>query len=124
MTWKFWWLRGHTAEHARLADDILANTERLPPHQRVIALGAAGFILISNGDQPGRSALRADLPVYRQVSDKLGVVTRTASCASWDTSRPCAANTPAPPTCSARARPYYGRYATTTSPDTTAFSTC
>jgi predicted ATPase len=75
VTWKFWWLRGHTAEHARLVDDILANSERLPPHQRAIALSAAGFIFISNGDQAKAETLfEQNLPVYRQVSDKLGVV--------------------------------------------------
>ena len=75
VTWKFWWLRGHTAEHARLGDDIAANSERLPPHQRTIALSATGFILISNGDQAKAETLFGqNLPLYRQVSGKLGVV--------------------------------------------------
>ena len=75
VTWKFWWLRGHTAEHARLGADIAANSERLPPHQRTIALSATGFILISNGDQAKAETLFGqNLPLYRQVSGKLGVV--------------------------------------------------
>ena len=75
VTWKFWWLRGHTAELARLGDDFAANSERLPPDQRTIALSAAGFILISNGDQAKVATLFGQsLPLYRQVSGKLGVV--------------------------------------------------
>jgi len=75
VTWKFWWLRGHTAELARLGDDFAANSERLPPDQRTIALSAAGYILISNGDQAKAEALFGqNVPLYRQVSGKLGVV--------------------------------------------------
>jgi len=75
VTWKFWWLRGHIAELARLGDNVAANSERLPPHQRTIALSAVGFILISNGDQAKAETLFGqNLPLYRQVSGKLGVV--------------------------------------------------
>jgi predicted ATPase/tetratricopeptide (TPR) repeat protein len=75
VTWKFWWLRGHTAELARLGDDVAANSERLPPQQRTIALSAAGFMLISTGDQARAETLfRQNLPLYRQISDKLGMV--------------------------------------------------
>ena len=75
VTWKFWWLHGHTAEHAHLGDDVTASSERLPPHQRVIAVSATGFILISNGDQAKAETLfEQNLPLYRQVSGKLGVV--------------------------------------------------
>ena len=75
VTWKFWWLRGHIAELARLGDDVAASSERLPPHQRAIALSATGFILISNGDQAKAETLfEQNLALYRQVSDKLGVV--------------------------------------------------
>jgi predicted ATPase len=74
-TWRFWWLRGHAAEFARLGEQIVASSERLPPHQRAIALSAAGFILISKGDQAKAETLfEQNLPLYRQVSDKLGVV--------------------------------------------------
>jgi predicted ATPase len=74
-TWKFWWLRGHAAEFTRLGKQIVASSERLPPQQRAIALSAAGFILISNGDQAKAETLfEQNLPVYRQVSGKLGVV--------------------------------------------------
>ena len=69
------WLRGHTAELAQLGDDIAAKSERLPPHQRMIALNTAGFILIANGDQAKADTLFGqNLPLYRQVSDKPGVV--------------------------------------------------
>jgi tetratricopeptide (TPR) repeat protein len=74
-TWKFWWLRGHAAEFARLGEQIVASSERLPPQQRIIALSAAGFILISKGDQAKAETLFGqNLELYRQVSDKLGVV--------------------------------------------------
>jgi tetratricopeptide (TPR) repeat protein len=74
-TWKFWWLRGHAAEFARLGEQIVASSERLPPQQRIIALSAAGFILISTGDQAKAETLFGqNLELYRQVSDKLGVV--------------------------------------------------
>jgi len=31
VTWRFWWLRGHAAELARLGDDIVAGSGDLPP---------------------------------------------------------------------------------------------
>ena len=37
-TWRFWWLHGHAAEFARLGEQIVADSEQLPPHQRAIAL--------------------------------------------------------------------------------------
>jgi len=74
-TWRFWWLRGHAAEFARMGEQIVASSKRLPPQQRAIALSAAGFILISNGDQAKAETLfEQNLPLYRQLSDKLGVV--------------------------------------------------
>jgi predicted ATPase len=74
-TWRFWWLRGHAAEFARLGEQIVASSEGLPPQQRIIALSAAGFILISKGDQAKAETLfEQNLELYRQVSDKLGVV--------------------------------------------------
>ena len=74
-TWRFWWLRGHAAEFARLREQIVASSERLPPQQRAVALSAAGFILISKGDQAQAEALfEQNLQVYRQLSDGLGVV--------------------------------------------------
>jgi predicted ATPase len=74
-TWRFWWLRGHTAEFAPLGEQIAASSERLPPQQRAIALSAAGFILISNGDQAKTETLFGqNLELYRQLSDGLGEV--------------------------------------------------
>ena len=74
-TWKFWWLRGHAVEFVRLGEQIVASSERLPPQQRIIALSAAGFILISKGDQAKAETLFGqNLELYRQVSDKLGMV--------------------------------------------------
>jgi predicted ATPase len=74
-TWRFWWLRGHAAEFARLEEQIVASSERLPPQQRVVALSAAGFILISKGDQAEAETLfEQNLELYRRLSDGLGVV--------------------------------------------------
>jgi predicted ATPase len=74
-TWRFWWLRGHAVEFVRLGEQIVTSSERLPPQQRIIALSAAGFILISKGDQAKAETLFGqNLELYRQVSDKLGVV--------------------------------------------------
>jgi tetratricopeptide (TPR) repeat protein len=75
MTWRFWWLRGHLAELARLGDDIAAGSENLPPYQGALALTGPGFILIANGDLArAQTVFEQSLPLYRQTSEKLGVV--------------------------------------------------
>jgi predicted ATPase len=75
MTWRFWWLRGHLAELARLGDDIAAGSADLPPYQRALALTGPGFILIANGDLArAQTMFEQSLPLYRQTSEKLGVV--------------------------------------------------
>jgi hypothetical protein len=46
-----------------------------PPQQRAVVLSAAGFILISNGDQAEAETLFGqNLKLYRQLNDGLGVV--------------------------------------------------
>jgi predicted ATPase len=67
VTWRFWWLRGHAAELARLGDDFVAGSQDLPPLPHALALSAAGFILVANGD-PARAwqLLEQTLPLYRQ----------------------------------------------------------
>jgi hypothetical protein len=75
MTWRFWWLRGHLAELARLGDDIAAGSEDLPPYQGALALTGPGFILIANGNLARvQTVFELSLPLYRQTSEKLGVV--------------------------------------------------
>jgi predicted ATPase len=75
VTWRFWWLRGHAAELVRLGDEMVARSAGLPADQRAKALTFAGFTLIANGDQArGRQVFEQSLPLYQQVSDKLGVV--------------------------------------------------
>ena len=75
MTWRFWWLRGHLTELARLGDDIAAGSEDLPPYQRALALTGAGFILLANGDLArAQTVFEQTLPLYRQTSEKLGVI--------------------------------------------------
>jgi len=72
VTWRFWWLRGHAAELARLGDDFVAGSQDLPPLPHALALSAAGFILVANGD-PARAwqLLEQTLPLYRQDKEKL-----------------------------------------------------
>ena len=75
MTWRFWWLRGHLAEFARLGDEIVAGSKDLPPYQRALALTGAGFILLANGDLArAQTVFEQTLPLYRQTSEKLAVI--------------------------------------------------
>jgi predicted ATPase len=75
MSWRFWWLHGHLAELARLGDDIAAGSEDLPPFQHALALTGVGFILIANGDLArAQTVFGQSLPLYRQTSEKLGVI--------------------------------------------------
>jgi predicted ATPase len=75
LTWRFWWLRGHLAELARLGDEIVAGSEGLPAYQRALALTGTGFILLANGDMArAQTVFEQSLPLYRQTSEKLGMV--------------------------------------------------
>jgi predicted ATPase len=75
MTWRFWWLRGHLAELARLGDELAAGSEDMPPYHRAVALTGAGSIRNNNGDPARAQALfEQTLPLYRQTSEKLGVI--------------------------------------------------
>jgi tetratricopeptide (TPR) repeat protein len=67
VAWRYWWLRGHTAELVRVGDDFVAGSEDLPPYQHALALTEAGFILVANGDQArGQQLFEQTLPLYRQ----------------------------------------------------------
>jgi predicted ATPase len=71
VTWRFWWLRGHTAELARLGDDFADGSKDLPPYQHALALTQAGFILVGNGDPArGQQLFEQTLPLYRQDNDR------------------------------------------------------
>ncbi len=75
MSWRFWWVRGHLAELARPGDELVVGSEDLPPYQRALALTGAGFILIANGDLArAQTVFGQSLPLYRQTSEKLGVI--------------------------------------------------
>ena len=75
VSWRFWWLRGHAAQIARLGDDMVAGSGDLPPYQHAEALTDAGFILIANGDPArARQLFEQSLPLYRQGSEELGVI--------------------------------------------------
>jgi len=80
VTWRFWWLHGHAAEFARLGDQIVANSEHLPPYQRALALTGTAFMLVANGDQArAQGFFEQSLPLYRPVRGKLGVVLTAAA---------------------------------------------
>ena len=75
VTWRFWWLRGHAAEFAGLADQMVTGSADLPSYEHALALTGAGFVLLSNGDQArARQVFEQSLPVYGQVSEELGVL--------------------------------------------------
>ena len=79
-TWRFWWLHGHAEELARHVDQILAHSEGLPPQQRALALGGAGFVRFVGGDQAqALRLLKRSLPLYMQAGDRLGLGLTAAS---------------------------------------------
>jgi predicted ATPase len=79
VTLRFWWLRGHAAELARLGDDIVAGSHDLPPFQHALALSAASFILVANGDPArARQLLEQTLPLYGQDNKEPTSVTNNA----------------------------------------------
>jgi predicted ATPase len=74
VTWRFWWLRGHAAELARLGDDFEAGSKDLPPGQHALALTEAGFILLANGDPArGQQLFEQALPLYKQDTERLAL---------------------------------------------------
>jgi predicted ATPase len=71
-TWRFWWLHGHIEELTALVDQILARSDRMPSHQRALALSGAGFVRFVGGDQaPALRLLKRSLPLYRESGDRL-----------------------------------------------------
>jgi predicted ATPase/class 3 adenylate cyclase len=80
VSWRFWWLHGHAAEFAQLGEEIVANSEHLPPYQRALALTTTGFMLIADEDQARAQALfEQSLPLYRRASGKLRLVLTAAA---------------------------------------------
>ena len=75
VTWRFWWLHGHSAELAGFEEKFAAGSERLPPYQHALALTGAGFVLLANEDQAGSQLLfQQSLPLYRQSRGSLSVI--------------------------------------------------
>jgi predicted ATPase len=75
VTWKFWWLHGHSAELAGFEDKITAGSEHLSAYQRALALTGTGFMLLANGDQARAQTLfEQSLPLYRQAGERLSAV--------------------------------------------------
>jgi predicted ATPase len=72
--WRFWWLRGRVDELARIAETIAAKSNRLPPHERGLALAAAGFHRQAMGDQVSpRTLFEQSLSLLRQTTDKIRI---------------------------------------------------
>jgi predicted ATPase len=71
VTSRYWLLRGHAAELARLGDDLVAGSKDLPPGQHALALTQAGGIIIINGD-PARAQqlFEQALPLYQQDNER------------------------------------------------------
>jgi predicted ATPase len=71
VTSRFWRLRGHAAEYARLVDDFVAGSKDLPPGQHALALTQAGYIILANGD-PARAQqlFEQSLPLYQQDNER------------------------------------------------------
>src|SRR6185295_12243089 len=75
VTWRFWWLRGHAAELVGLEGRIVSDSADLPPYQHAIAVTAVAFNLFVNGSPArAKTLFEQSLPLYRQVSEKLGVL--------------------------------------------------
>jgi predicted ATPase len=75
VTWRFWWLRGHAAEFARLGDNFVAGSKGMPPYQRAMALTQAGSVFAANGDLArGQQLFEQSLPLYQQGSEIAGVI--------------------------------------------------
>ena len=72
--WPFVLLHGHTAQLARLGERLAVSSARMPPYQRAMALAAAGFILVPNGDVDRATKLfEQSLPLLRQQRGTLAV---------------------------------------------------
>jgi predicted ATPase len=75
LTWRFWWLRGHAAEYARLGDGFVAGSKDMPPYPHALALTQAGSVFAANGDLARAVQLfEQSLPLYRHASENLGVI--------------------------------------------------
>jgi predicted ATPase len=71
VSWRFWWLRGHAAEYARLGDGFVAGSKDMPPDQHALVLSQAGFIITANGDPArGQQLLEQALPLYEQDNER------------------------------------------------------
>ena len=71
-TSRFWWLRGHAPEYARLGDDLVAGSKDMPPHQQAMALIQAGSAFAANGDlDRGRQLAEQSLALYKQDNERL-----------------------------------------------------
>jgi len=79
-TWRYWWLRGHTAELIPNLDELVAGSEHLPLLQRALALSGAGFAFLADGNTAGaRELFERSLPAYREAGDTLGAALVAAS---------------------------------------------
>ena len=121
-TWRFWWLQGHAGEMARFSKRVLAKSAHLAGHQRALGLAFGAFESLASGDHDQAQALfEQSLPLFRDAGDKLRAAV-TASVLGHLLA--LHTRTPAPATCSTRARPCSGSWTLTSSPGPTASSNC
>ena len=72
-TWRFWWLRGHTAELARVREKFMAMRREMAPHERALVLSGTGFTFMRDGDlDKAQPAFEQSLPLFSEAGDPLG----------------------------------------------------
>ena len=67
-TWRFWWLRGHTAELARVREKFMAMRREMAPHERALVLSGTGFTFMRDGDlDKAQPAFEQSLPLFSEA---------------------------------------------------------
>jgi predicted ATPase/class 3 adenylate cyclase len=72
--WRFWWLRGDTAEGRAHLEGLLGKADGVSPAIRAKALNAAGVLAESQGDRERAERLHEEsLALSRQLGDREGI---------------------------------------------------
>jgi predicted ATPase/class 3 adenylate cyclase len=72
--WRFWWLRGDTAEGRAHLEGLLGKADGVSPAIRAKALNAAGVLAESQGDRERAERLHEEsLALSRQLGDRDGI---------------------------------------------------
>ncbi len=71
-TWRFWWLRGHVTEIARVWQRIAARQADLAPRTRALALAGIAFSFFADHDlDRAQAAFAQSVPLFRAAGDPL-----------------------------------------------------